>query len=351
MRLARSLWLLPLLLGAPPAVGAEVDAVQGEHRIIDVQGQVGVKRDGWKSDTYVPAAQGLRLRPGDLLKVEGDSRVTVVCGDATRSILTQSSPVPCKGEGQERKLGVARTATEQVPLILSPRATRLLLAPSVLRWSAVPGAKGYSLVLRDAASLEVHWRSPSVGTTQLDYPPPPKAPALVPGHAYLLEVTADKPGRPSSDSTTFVLLAPELARPLQEREARLEELGLSQETTDFLVASLYARNGLQAEALERLERLPASARVAAVERLWCTLLLSSGLPRLAREHADRAHTLATESKDVAGRLEAEELLGLIHKTLGAHDEWPRWLRSALEGYRELGDSQKVAALQKQLEGK
>jgi hypothetical protein len=72
---------------------------------------------------------------------------------------------------------------------------------------------------------------------------------------------------------------------------------------------------------------------------------------MAREHADRAYTLAKEAEDVAGRLEAEELLGHIHKQLGAHDEWPRWLRGTLEGYLELGDSDKVAALQAQLKGK
>jgi hypothetical protein len=203
-------------------------------------------------------------------------------------------------------------------------------------------------VLRDGA--EVHWRT-RVAETELVYPK--NAPALLPGHTYQLEVTADKPGSPSSDSTRIVLLAPEDARPIQELEKRLKNLQLPnlrlpEEKTNFLVASLYARHGLYAEALARLALLPDSARVAAVERLWATLYLSIGLPLMAQEHANRAYTLSKEAQDVLGRLEAEELQGYVYMERGAHAEWSRWLRSALEGYRALGDSNKVTELQKQL---
>lgn len=344
--LARSVWLLPLLLVAPRAASAE--AVDGEHLIIDVQGPASVKRKGWKPGTYVPAVYGLRVQPGDLLKVEPGSRLTVVCGDATRVTLTEPSRVPCRTEGQERKLSASRGPSEQVPTVLSPRATKLLLAPSVLRWAGVAGAREYTVVCRDAETFAVHWRTSGVTKPELTYPK--EVPALRPGHTYVLEVTAHKPGKPSADTTSFTLLAPEAARRIQERESRLAQLKLPEAATHLLIASLYARHELYSEALSRLELLTGMPRAAAVERLWSTLYLRIGLPRMALEHAKAAHTLSKDAGDLIGRLDAEETLGLVYKAMGAQDEWTRLLRGVLEEYRALGDSTKVAALKEHLKG-
>lgn len=348
--LGGSRWLLLLLLVASPATGGDAD--DEEHFIVDVQGKASVKRKRWKrASAAVPAVYGMKLYPGDLLTLEPEARLTVVCGDATRFILTETDPVPCLTEGKQRKLHHSRAPSEQVPTILSPRATNVRHARPLLRWTAVPGASGYTLVLRDAESLEKYW-SADVDAKKMEFAYPDTAPALHPGRTYNLEITAHKPGKaggkPSSDSTAFTVLAPEAVAALQRRESRLRALGLPEATNRLLLASLYARHELFAEALALL---PEKSQVAPEQRLSSSIYLRIGLPRLAEPHAKSAHELAVKAEDVAGRLEAEEALGQIYRVLGAQTEWPQWLKGALKGYQELGDEAKVATLKEQLGGR
>jgi hypothetical protein len=336
------LWLLLLLAPAP----AVADTVEGEHLIVDVQGTASLKRKGWKPRASVPVRYGMRVLRGDLLSLEPGARLTVVCGDATRFHVTETSPVPCHTEGApERKLNASRGSAEQVPTVLSPRSTKLLHARPALRWLAVPGASRYTLKFSDAETLAHHW-STSVEGTELAYPV--DAPALLPGHTYVLQVTADKAGKPSVDMTSFTVLSPEAAEALQQKTSQLKALGLPEVTNRFLLASLYARHELYAEGLAQLPLQTEGPQAAAVERLRSSLYLRIGLPRMAEEPARNALKLSQGAHDVAGMLEAEETLGLIYKLLGAHEEWPKRLRSALEQYRKLGDSKKVQALEAQL---
>ncbi|HZI58495.1 MAG TPA: hypothetical protein VFF39_17065, partial [Verrucomicrobiae bacterium] len=103
------------------------------HLVVSVEGRVTVKHKGWAS--YAPVVFGTDLRPGDLLKIDENSRARIVCSDLTlHDIPAGVTGVPCNSSRPvlQRPGGSIINTTRSwptnaaFPQVLSPRKTKLL---------------------------------------------------------------------------------------------------------------------------------------------------------------------------------------------------------------------------------
>jgi hypothetical protein len=339
----------------PTATPATDDATVSAGQagiIVTVQGDATVKRAGWQN--YAPALFGAPFRKGDLLRLATAARVVVACADLKLSELPAGvSGFPCKPAADPGILVYAgRLASPtrgepgmgEYPVVISPRATKLLDTRPTLRWTAVPGAASYRLSLRGTA-----WSTTIDGATEMSYPS--DAPALKPGTAYRLVVEAGQ--RSSAEEAGaglgFTLLEADEAEAVHAAEATIRALGLADAATRLLVANLYANHGLYAEAIDVLDPL-ANSGEPAVPRLVGDLFLSIGLNRHAEESYLQALRLSEGASDVEGQAATHAVLGNIYETLGNRDETVRHWQAAIAGYEQLGDQARIAQLRDLLAG-
>lgn len=348
--LCAALACLPVSAGFAPAQAQSNNAGDVIASLIDLQGQVSVRRRGWRE--FQAAAFGMELRRGDVLKVGASSRATVYCAERRYELSTGLHPVPCKGD---RPIGTGPAGNTMptrsdaqgllYPQVISPRKTKLLNDRPELRWTAVAGAKAYRVVVRGP---NVNWSAEVSGKTELVYPG--DAPTLVAGAPYRLTVVAgerssDEEGQPGLG---FTLLNAEEAQALRAEEAGLRAQGLQERTARFLTAQLYASRGLYAEAIEILEELSKSWPESSLERALGALYLRTGLNRLAEAHYLQAVALSQKAKDLEGEALAQSALGAIYEAIGNGGEAvERWQR-ARDIFRGLGDVQAVKQLEERL---
>ncbi len=333
-----------LLLLQTKLLGAENDGGQAVNLAVFIEGQVSVKRKGWTN--YAPVVFGTSLRIGDLLHLDESSRAKVVCSDLTlRDILPGILGVPCDGAKPvlRRPDGSMINATRSwpsdgsFPMVLSPRKTRLLSAHPVLRWTPVQGTTNYQVIVR---AVNFYWAR-VYSATEITYPD--KAPQLEAGVDYKLIVETSGPnGRSSSDEPGlglgFSMLGAKERKAVSEEEGRIENLGLTVGPTQFLIAHLYATHGLNAEAIQRLEGISKTFKVAAVARLLGDLYLNIGLPRQAETNYLNSLSLSMQGKDEEGQMLVHLALARIYgQALGNVKSASEHLDASLALANKLGD--------------
>ena len=338
-----AVWML-LGCGAPqPTPARPAGGGTESGLIVGVQGDAAVKRAGWRD--YAPALFGAPLRRGDLLRLGSAGSATVACADLKLATVEggvsgypcQTAPrTPLVYEGTLLNPTRGDNGSGDTPLVISPRKTKLLNPRPVLRWQPMPGAKSYKLSLRGT-----NWIAEMSGASELPYPD--SAPALQPGVTYRLVVTAGD--RSSSEEPGaglgFSVLGAAEAKAVKEAEAKIRALSLTETATALLIANVYATNGLYAEAVEGLERLP-GPQEPAVLRLLGDLYISTGLNRLAEERYTTALARSEALSDVEGMAQAQHALGRIYEALGNPAEARRHLSDALALYDRLGDAKQAA---------
>jgi tetratricopeptide (TPR) repeat protein len=149
--------------------------------------------------------------------------------------------------------------------------------------------------------------------TELRYPD--NAPQLKPGQDYKV-IVATSMGNSSSEpglGLGFAVLGTEDRKTVLREEKQIENLGLAEGPTKFLLAHLYASHGLRAEAIEKLEAISQQFKVAAVTRLLGDLYLSIGLTRQAEASYLSTVELAKSEKDEIGRMLAHLALARIYE--------------------------------------
>ena len=342
--------LLSLVLCACGAKAGPTPTSAGDtplNLVVGVEGNISIKRQGWTD--YAPAFFGMALRNGDLLRLDGSSQATVACSDLTLAKAAGGvSAVPCKGtksmlvSGGRLVMPTRADAPLEIPLIVSPRKTKLLSAHPILRWSPVAGATVYKVSLRGP---NLSWSSDVAGKTEIAYPN--DAPTLAPGATYKLSVTA---GARSSDEESipglgFTMLKPEDGQVVRDGETRIRGLGLPDAATRLLTANLYASQGLNSEAIDQMESLIILAPQPAIVRSLGDLYLKIGLNRLAEERYIQALGLSQNLNDVEGQATAQNALGLVYEALGNKTEAVQRSQKAIEWYQKLGDARTVAQIQ------
>lgn len=316
----------------------------GLHLVIAVQGQLRVKRV--RRSEFAPALFGTPLRYGDLLRLGPQSQATVICADLTLvTVRSGFSGVPCRSVARSVLVYggslVSPTRGDMsglIPIVLSPRRTKLLTTRPTLRWTPMAGVTTYTVSVRGP---NVNWSADVSSRTEVVYPD--DAPVLAPGATYKLIVVGG--GRSSDEEGEaglgFTLLKPHEVQAVREQESRIRELGLAKAPTQFLIALLYGSIGLNAEAIEELRDLSEILKQPAVVRLLADLYRDIGLNRQAEEAYLQALDLSQREDDVEGEALAQNALGLIYEALGNKGEAVRRLKMAMELYQKLGDARMV----------
>lgn len=320
--------------------------------VVGIQGQVTVRRKGWTG--YAPVVFGTGLQIGDLVKLGESSHVKVVCADLSlHEVPAGIGAVPCpvskavllRSDGMVINPTRSWPSDGPFPTVLAPRKTKLMSDHPVLKWTPV-GATRYLVIIR---GQEFYWSTEESGT-ELVYPK--SAPRLRPGIDYkLIVLTSD---RSSSDEPGLglgfsVLNSKEIKAILQQQE-QIERMGLADGPTQYLIAYLYAANGLYAEAMERLERVAQQFKAAAVERLLGDLDMKIGLPREAEVHYLKSLALSVAEQDEDGEMLEHRALAYIYgEVLGNLEMTGQQLHSMLDLARKFGDEQAAQEAQKKLQ--
>ena len=345
-------WLLFL---QSKVLGTENDGGQGVNLAVFTEGQVSMKRQGWTS--YASVVFGTSLRRGDLLRLDDSSRAKIVCSDLTlHEVSSGIVGVPCEASRPllRRPDGSMINATRSwpsdgsFPLIISPRMTRLLSPHPVLRWTPVKGTADYHVIVR---GMNFYWSRVYPGT-EVNYPD--SAPPLEAGVDYKLVVeTSGSNNRSSSEEPGlglgFAMLGSKERKTVLEEEEQIENLGLPVGPTQFLIAHLYATHGLNAEAIERLEGISNTFKVAAVARLLGDLYLNVALPRQAESSYLNSLSLSKDGKDEEGEMLVHLALARIYgQALGSVKSASEHLDAALALAKKLGDDYTTIEVGKRL---
>jgi hypothetical protein len=351
-------FLLLLLLGIlwvafPQTRVLEAQAtVEPANLIVETDGQVKVKRQGWTA--YAPVVFGTGLHVGDLLNRGESSYAKVVCSDLTlHEIPTGIGGVPCSASRMVLRQadGSLINATRgwpndgSFPVVLSPRKTKLISTHPTLRWIPVKGATAYRVIVRGE---NLQWTT-VVANAAVVYPE--NAPRLETGVDYKLVVMAN--GADSSDEPGLglgfsVLSAKDKKTVLQEQN-QIENLGLPAGPTQFLIARLYADHGLYAEAIERLETTSRTFKAAAVTRLLGDLYMYVGLARQAEGNYLNSLDLSNAENDDEGQMLLHKALAYIYEQiLGNRDAAALQLNATLDLAKKLGDDLTASQTGKQL---
>lgn len=310
--------------------------------VIQIDGQLKLKRTGWT--IYTPVVFGTNLHSGDLLDLRPSSNARVVCSDLTlHPVGAGIGAVPCSASrpilsapgGSLINPTRGWPSDGTFPIVVSPRKTKLISTHPTLRWTPVKGATAYTVAVRGP---NLYWSTSVTSGTEVGYPE--KAPKLEVGVDYKLLVAAnngpryDEPGL----GLGFSLLSADDRRTVLREQKQIENLGLAEGPTQFLIAHLYASQGLYAEAVERLEAVSQRFRRAAVQRLLGDLYIAIGLPRQAETNYLSSLELATAEDDEEGQMRLHAALGYIYgRTLGNKEAARQHLNAVLALARKLGD--------------
>lgn len=347
--------IMPVAAAAPNRVS--------NGQIIQISGEVQLKR--WNGRVIRPTT-GTRVYPGDQLLAVNGAQVLVQCAADLKTWSAKAGEkslnrCPEAAEQAECTPGTYKCPhrgdviawLEGIPYIISPRRTAILNDKPTLHWNAVPGATSYTVSV-EGVSAEgelLENRTKEVRGTRIDYLD--KQP-LKPGVSYLVMVEAntgasslDEPVRPGG--LRFSLLDADKAQSVQAEAQQISQQEWTDEAKALALAHLYTKNGLIADAITTLEKLVGSGvQTAPIYNTLGELYLNYlALVPQARDYFLKSAELAAP-EDTEERTAAQDGLGQVQAALGKKDEACRWLNLAVDGYRDLKDSQRASALENQL---
>jgi len=332
---------------------AQVNSNEAVNLVVQLEGRGSVKRQGWTGSA--PLVFGTALRAGDLIDLGQSSHAKVVCSDLTlHDVPGGIGGVPCSPSRGvlRRENGSLINATRGwpsdglMPVVVSPRKTKLLSSHPTLRWTPVTGATTYRVTVR---SQNLYWQTIVSKATQVVYPD--AAPRLEPGVDYKLIVEAND--KSSSDypglGLGFSLLLSKDRKTVLEGQKQIEKLQLPEGPTQFLVAHLYTEYGLYAEAIERLEGISDKFGVAAVRRLLGDLYMNIGLARQAEaDYLNSLELSKSENDDEGQMLDHKALEYIYQQILGNKEAAGEQLNATLDLAKKLGDDLTASQAGKQL---
>jgi hypothetical protein len=329
---------------------------------VNVQGNTSVKHRG--TTKAVAAKPHMLVHFGDLLLIGESPGTSLVCdGKKKTLVLTKGPhPVPCDvGPGKPFLIGghtqntrllddatLGGGAEMDVPVVLAPRATRILDSHPMLRWQCIPNANVYQVSIRGEA---LSWTATANSTSALKYPD--DAPELKRGQPYKVVITAG--GRSSEEDDQpglgFTILRSEDEQLVRRAETEVDGLTVSEQTKRLMKGRLLANYGLIAEAIDLLAEPPhtCDAKVAPDARitdsetsqLLGVLYARIGLTRLAEGYLLAALQSSIDSGDTVGQAVSSDYLGQIYVALGRKTNALDKLKQAEHIYEVIGDHEKI----------
>jgi Tetratricopeptide repeat len=322
----------------PPPIG----------KIVEASGEVFLQRRG--TSQFHRTSVGTNLYSGDLLKLNRGIRAIVFCYQ-NRQSWRVSEGISGAGNGcpptsqaiftPTGPIGPTRSSNYPIPHIITPRRTAILNNKPIFRWYPVAGATSY--IVR-VSGTGVNWEQ-EVSTTEIVYLGDR---ALQPGGIYSVSVKANT--SPVVAKEVFNLLKIEDAqRVLTEIEA-VNRQDLPDEGKTLILAEIYLKNKLIAEATDKLEDLvKRETKTAAVYYTLGELYGQIGLLDLALNRYLQAIELAKAANDIEAQAQAKTRLAAVYNAMGNFKEAINWLTQAKAEYETLGYQQQINEIEQQLQ--
>lgn len=351
-----SLFLLALTVVVLPFAIAQFtgESSQTANLVVLIQGHAAIKRKNWTG--FAPLMFGANLQAGDVLRLDESSSAKVLCSDLKlRDLNPGTTGTPCvpsqeilrRPDGSLLRPTRTVPSEDSFPIVLSPRRTKLLSERPLLRWTEVKDASTYHLMVR---APELLWTANVQSKTEIQYPD--NAQKLEAGPTYKLIVAVDKERTSEMESGPglgFSVLPSKERKIVLEEQKQLERLELEEGTTQYLIAHLYASQGLNAEAIERLEAVAKKFRVPATERLLGELYLTVALPRQAETHYLESLELSKKEQDDEGQIQCRLALATIYsRGLGNGHAAGEQLEAAIAIAGKVGDDVTISEARRRL---
>lgn len=241
-----------------------------------------------------------------------------------------------------------------IPVILSPRNTKLLDTPSSLQWIAVEGAIEYKLslsgltafdeIILDSAKLvcveDTNRNESQICTTEW-----PNQWKLEAGRRYFLTISARttiaSPLRESETSKLQTIIAVD-ADAVRTRGTAIRELHLDPETQTLWLANLYAENGIYAEAITSYEQLVDAQPAPATYLMLGDLYRSIELQRYAANaYQSTLDLLKDQEDDLAVRAAVEFGMGQLEYSRSQSELAESHFVTAVDLYRQLESNEEL----------
>lgn len=315
------------------------------------------------------------VHTGDVLKVRRPVSATLICDNvktpASLKNTPRNQPVPCRGQPEEgiligrngRKIEGAvmgDTLARGFPVVLSPRSTKILGSRPMLRWTSIPNANMYRITVR---GNEKSWSAivpakPGVQIQEVIYPPPcgvasnaKCAPALTSRQSYKLIVEANNRSSEEEDlpNLGFSMLALKQILSLKQAASVVNRLAIGAPLKTKMRASLYANNGLAADAIRLLESDANSQENPEAVRLMGDLYFRIGLLREAENwYLKLLESRVRASDTTMGQAITNQTLAEIYEKLGNRNEAVRYYVEAEHLYQVLDDQDAMSRMNKRL---
>ncbi len=334
-----------LSLSVPAFAGPE-----GLTLVTEVRGDVSVQRDGRKPQR---ARVGDRLKVSDKLSLGKGGAAKVLCDNAsiwkpnTVGTFTIAQGCQTKGRTVLRSANQDRIPTRSgndptIPFVISPRNTNVIDSQQLLRWNPVAGARDYRV---SVTGPDVKWEK-SVKQSQVLF----SDAALKPGMRYRVMVMAENGASSQSETGIgFSILDSATATQIKSDISALQRQELSEEAQVLAIAHLERSNELYGSAIDRLESyLNQGNQSAAGYQLLGDLYRQVELPGQAQKQYVAGLALMRKAQNLEGQAEILESLGQVDRGLGQLKAAIGWLEEAQKRYRELGDGERVEAVEKDL---
>lgn len=368
---AAAVWLFGCRLLTPPTAQAptstsQTPALEPESSLITpaavltrVHGDVRLQQRNASQAT--PASFGDYLWQGDVILTGQEARAEAVCSDgmAIQVEPNNEATVTC-GEtpdpvyqrvilrthsGQIETLPATRLALPEygdLPIVWSPRNTRIASRQPEIWWLGVEQAEEYEVIVRSPSGAL--WQ---VTTTETELPYPEAQPALEHGSSYIVQVTAQldpaEQPRASKEVLITVLSAADMEQ-VQQVEAQVEALGLSRESARLFLSGYYVDLQMYDAAIRELDLLCEETLSPLAFRLRGDAYLAVELDEAAIESYREAVTLAQEQGSQLIEAESEVGLGHVSYATGDYDRALDHYQAALALYQELGVEESAAAV-------
>jgi hypothetical protein len=314
--------------------------------VVHLNGTLEVKRS--PSTKAFKAVVGTVLKPGDVLLLSGEAQVT--CSDLGLHTIPDGvpSPIPCASTAttlyfNNEEIPTTRAATGFVPIVLSPRKTKLQTTRPLLSWKGLPGVNDYELhVTGDNPS----WSKQVTGTTPRLYPA--DAPSLKPGITYQFWVSqAGSRDRDETPGLGFSIATDEERESLKADRAQLSNAGLDPAMKALMDAAILDSCGFHSEAIDDLQQIASTSGLALVHRMLSNSYYSVGLYREALIATQKAFDLYTggANVDTAGAAWAKLHSGLLYSQLGNKAQAATDLKDAKSRFAALGFDDQVTNIQ------
>jgi tetratricopeptide (TPR) repeat protein len=360
-----------VLLLEPSAIAQ--NAISQTARIEKVTGQVRLKRKNWLDYRLVRA--GAPLEQGDLLFPATGARVKVVCPDLSkRSVkagVSSGLKLICpiwpvlKAKGGPSP-GVLGGNNPSIPYIVSPRHTLLLSNPPFLSWNPVSQVTQYKVQLFEPSGMQQEQLS-----KKAQFKPSGNLKAAIPYFFTVQTNTGKSSQEEGTANINFRILRSSEAVIVQEKVAQVINQKLDKQATALLLSELYSNYllpesaiadygltsqnfksyNLTAEAISTVETLISQGeRSPILYRTLGDLYWQSGLTLYAIDAYQNAIKQANMPEDLEEQALSQYSIGEIYAaTSDESNKVAKWYQQALNGYKTLGDSQRVEFLQLKIE--